>query len=202
MSAPQERSAPTSNEGCTHKSQSSSQEPQPTTAYRDDEHIAKQTGASLEGCAGAGKKGPPSPRGGTKPKPIQANNTNTNVQQTTSIAAKNVRMATSMLPSKSTDKGPHQEGSGGKQGQSPTRTSHRCRVPPQRFASNTTVIACEWKKSMDLVMIVLLLFLQKQNLANAIYLFGLGTLLSGLGLKHMRIRSQHDLAGTLVTPHS
>ena len=48
--------------------------------------------------------------------------------------------------------------------------------------------------------IVLLLFLQKQNLANAIYLIGLGTLLSGLGLKHMRIRSHHDLAGTLVTP--
>jgi hypothetical protein len=52
------------------------------------------------------------------------------------------------------------------------------------------------------MMIVLLLFLQKQNLANAIYLFGLGTLLSGLGLKHMRIRSHHDLAGTLVTPYS
>ena len=50
--------------------------------------------------------------------------------------------------------------------------------------------------------IVLLLFLQKQNLANAIYLFGLGTLLSGLGLKHMRIHSHHDLAGTLVTPYS
>ena len=50
--------------------------------------------------------------------------------------------------------------------------------------------------------VVLLLFLQKQNLANAIYLFGLGTLLSGLGLKHMRIRSHHDLAGTLVTPYS
>jgi hypothetical protein len=32
----------------------------------------------------------------------------------------------------------------------------------------------------------LLLFLQKQNLASAIYLFGLGTRLSGQGLKHMR----------------
>ena len=32
----------------------------------------------------------------------------------------------------------------------------------------------------------LLLFLQKQNLATAIYLFGLGTLLPGPGLKHMR----------------
>jgi hypothetical protein len=52
------------------------------------------------------------------------------------------------------------------------------------------------------LIIVLLLFLQKQNLANAIYLFGLGNLLSGLGLKHMRIRSHHDLAGTLVTPYS
>ena len=47
------------------------------------------------------------------------------------------------------------------------------------------------------MMIVLLLFLQKQNLATAIYLFGLGTLLTGLGLKHMRIRSHHDLAQTL-----
>jgi hypothetical protein len=47
--------------------------------------------------------------------------------------------------------------------------------------------------------IVLLLFLQKQNLATAIYLFGLGTLLTRLGLKHMRIRSHHDLAGALVT---
>ena len=35
-------------------------------------------------------------------------------------------------------------------------------------------------------MINLLLFLQKQKLATAIYLFGLGTLLSGPGLKHMR----------------
>ena len=48
--------------------------------------------------------------------------------------------------------------------------------------------------------IVLLLFLQKQNLANAIYLFGFGTLLSGLGLKHMRLRSHHDLACALVIP--
>jgi len=36
--------------------------------------------------------------------------------------------------------------------------------------------------------IVLLLFLQKQNLVTSIYLFGLGTLLTGLGLKDMRIR--------------
>ena len=49
-------------------------------------------------------------------------------------------------------------------------------------------------------MINLLLFLQKQKLATAIYLFGLGTLLSGPGLKHMRIRSHYYLTGTLVTP--
>ena len=42
--------------------------------------------------------------------------------------------------------------------------------------------------------------LEKQKLATAIYLFGLGTLLSGPGLKHMRLRSHHDLTGTLVTP--
>jgi hypothetical protein len=36
------------------------------------------------------------------------------------------------------------------------------------------------------VMMILLLFLQKQNLASSIYLFGLGTRLSGPGLKHMR----------------
>ena len=37
-----------------------------------------------------------------------------------------------------------------------------------------------------MMMMILLLFLQKQNLASAIYLFGLGTRLSGPGLKHMR----------------
>ncbi len=41
------------------------------------------------------------------------------------------------------------------------------------------------------MMIVLLLFLQKQKLATAIYLFGLGTLLSGLELKHMRTHDVH-----------
>ena len=46
---------------------------------------------------------------------------------------------------------------------------------------------------LAVMMIVLFLFLQKQNLANAIYLFGLGTLLSGLGLKHMRIRLATEL---------
>ena len=39
---------------------------------------------------------------------------------------------------------------------------------------------------MWMMMMILLLFLQKQNLASAIYLFGLGTRLSGPGLKHMR----------------
>ena len=39
---------------------------------------------------------------------------------------------------------------------------------------------------LDMMMMILLLFLQKQNLASAIYLFGLGTRLSGPGLKHMR----------------
>ncbi len=48
------------------------------------------------------------------------------------------------------------------------------------------------------IIIILLLFLQKQNLATTIYLFGLGTLLTRLGLKHMRIRSHHDLACVLV----
>ena len=47
-------------------------------------------------------------------------------------------------------------------------------------------------------MMILLLFLQKQNLASAIYLFGLGTRLSGPGLKHMRERSHHDPTGALV----
>jgi hypothetical protein len=36
------------------------------------------------------------------------------------------------------------------------------------------------------MMMILLLFLQKQNLASAIYLCGLGTRLSGQGLKQMR----------------
>jgi hypothetical protein len=42
--------------------------------------------------------------------------------------------------------------------------------------------------------------LTETKLGTDIYLFGFGTLLSGLELKHMRIRSHHDLAGTLMTP--
>jgi len=53
--------------------------------------------------------------------------------------------------------------------------------------STNSVFVCSPRQgvrggSVTYMMIVLLLFLQKQNLANAIYLFGLGTLLSGLGL--------------------
>jgi thiol:disulfide interchange protein len=114
MSAPQDRSVPTSNEWCTHKTQSSGQELQPTTAYQDDEHATKPVEASFEGCAGAGEKGPPSPRRGTEIKPIQDNNTNTNVQQATSVTAQNVKLATSMLTSESAGNGPTQEGSGWK----------------------------------------------------------------------------------------
>ena len=73
---------------------------------------------------------------------------------------------------------------------------HNTNNPNQVPHTNPPIQATHYRS------IVLLLFLQKQNLANAIYLFGLGTLLSGLGLKHMRIRSHHDLAGTLVTPYS
>jgi len=47
--------------------------------------------------------------------------------------------------------------------------------------SGVCVYYCRTYQSINL-----LLFLQKQNLATAIYLFGLGTLLTGLGLKHMR----------------
>jgi len=39
-------------------------------------------------------------------------------------------------------------------------------------------------KSDVIMMIILLLFLQKQSLAFAVYLFGIGTLLAGLGLKN------------------
>jgi hypothetical protein len=41
-------------------------------------------------------------------------------------------------------------------------------------------------RSPEVVMMVLLLFLQKQNFAYCQYLFGLGTRPSGQGLKHMR----------------
>ena len=39
----------------------------------------------------------------------------------------------------------------------------------------------------DLMMILLLLFLQKQSLAFAVYLFGIGTLLTGLGSKKTHV---------------
>jgi hypothetical protein len=46
------------------------------------------------------------------------------------------------------------------------------------------------------LMILLLLFLQKQSLAFAVYLFGIGTLLTGPGLK----KSTCDNALTMTSP--
>ena len=48
------------------------------------------------------------------------------------------------------------------------------------FMKDTSVVN---KHSTSLMMIVLLLFLQKQSLAFAVYLFGIGTLHTGPGLK-------------------
>ena len=50
-------------------------------------------------------------------------------------------------------------------------------------------------------MMILLLFLQKQNLASAIYLFRLGTRLSGPGLKHMPlISTYYAIHGPSISP--
>jgi hypothetical protein len=46
-----------------------------------------------------------------------------------------------------------------------------------------SVCACSRECVKHLMMIVLLLFLQKQSLAFAVYLFGIGTLHTGPGLK-------------------
>ena len=59
------------------------------------------------------------------------------------------------------------------------------------FIQNLSVSACDNEiiyvsrnqNDMTLLMILLLLFLQKQSLAFAVYLFGIGTLLTGPGLK-------------------
>jgi hypothetical protein len=52
------------------------------------------------------------------------------------------------------------------------------RPPDKEVGSDTAkVTRSAIQGSCVMMMIVLLLFLQKQNLANAIYLFGLGTLL-------------------------
>ena len=81
-------------------------------------------------------------------------------------------------------------------------SQQNCTLCPHYFfsltSSNSEYTQCPENKTTH-QSINLLLFLQKQNLATAIYLFGLGTLLTGLGLKHMRICSHHDLAGALVT---
>ena len=47
------------------------------------------------------------------------------------------------------------------------------------------------------MMIILLLFLQKQSLALTVYLFGFGTLLTGLGLKK---KITCDNALTMTSP--
>ena len=53
------------------------------------------------------------------------------------------------------------------------------------FSSVSSELSLILSSSQDqsVLMIILLLFLQKQNLALAVYLFGIGTLLTGLGSK-------------------
>ena len=55
-----------------------------------------------------------------------------------------------------------------------------------RVAAQRKINAYGQQYADNQMMMILLLFLQKQNLASAIYLFGLGTRHSGQGLKHMR----------------
>jgi hypothetical protein len=54
--------------------------------------------------------------------------------------------------------------------------------PPDGDSCSRRAGLQQCKSFVEMMMIVLLLFLQKQNLANTIYLFGLCTLLSRLGL--------------------
>ena len=61
--------------------------------------------------------------------------------------------------------------------------------PRKRFREMTVAhVGVHGWVSPGSLMIILVLFLQKQSLASAVYLFGLGTLLTGPGLKkkHMR----------------
>jgi hypothetical protein len=73
----------------------------------------------------------------------------------------------------------------------PTRRlrDHRC---PMQQASGA-------QASEPVLMIVLLLFLQKQSLAFAVYLFGIGTLHTGPGLKKKK-KNTCDNALTMTSP--
>jgi hypothetical protein len=53
----------------------------------------------------------------------------------------------------------------------------------QRHSSERAGIGDRGGSAVGAMMILLLLFLQKQSLAFAVYLFGIGTLLTGLGSK-------------------
>jgi hypothetical protein len=60
------------------------------------------------------------------------------------------------------------------------RVGHVCAAAPETREVDARPAACD-RKGVAALMILLLLFLQKQSLAFAVYLFGIGTLLTGLG---------------------
>jgi len=98
-----------------------------------------------EGSVGTGKPGSPSPGGGQQDQPIYGANKRQSAPGAASRAAN--PGASMQVPNRVEDK----TAGAGYRSQGPPPAMRRTRVPPQRFASNIQVSACEWKRSMGLV---------------------------------------------------
>jgi hypothetical protein len=73
------------------------------------------------------------------------------------------------------------------------KSTWRARVPLCQGSESSGAGLMEETRivTMMMIIIILLLFFQKQNLASAVYLFGLGTRLSGPGLKHIEAKETY-----------
>ena len=103
-----------------------------------------------EGSVGTGKPGSPSPGGGQQDQPIYGAGKKiwNKRQQAPGAASRAANPGASMqVPNRVEDK----TAGAGYRSQGPPPAMRRTRVPPQRFASNIQVNACEWKRSMGLV---------------------------------------------------
>ena len=106
-----------------------------------------------EGSVGPGRTGSPSPGGGQQDQPIHGTGKKiwNKCQQAPGAASRAANPGASMQVPNSVEDKPAEARDQGYRSQGPPPAMRRTRVPPQRFASNIQVSACEWKRSMGLV---------------------------------------------------
>jgi hypothetical protein len=136
------------NRACSRSSHEHHQAPM----QRDDGTAATRE-VVPEGSIGAGKTGSPSPGGRQQNQPIYVAEKKiwNKRQQAPGAASRSANPGAGMQVPNSVEDKPAEAKDQGNRSQGLPPALCRKRVPPQRFASNIQVSACEWKRSMGLV---------------------------------------------------